>query len=209
GVWTDAVRGLIRSQRSVVSNMMAAARAQVISLYRKMLSESRKFPSYNYRTYALRRVRDAFRANMKVEDPKTVARLLLEGEQTLALIQRQQIAVQPIDSPPSKSLPLIFLPYRCRHREDVRDAEDRGGGLKLLLRGGKQQEVTSEAGRDVITANNDYSPASCEGHCGRCCVFRLFIIQVVLTDDDDDDEDEDEQAGGYDVFQDALSCRSK
>ncbi|XP_037613609.1 LYR motif-containing protein 4 isoform X1 [Sebastes umbrosus] len=69
--------------------MMAAARAQVISLYKVMLTESRKFPSYNYRTYALRRVRDAFRANRTVEDPKTVERLIVEGRQTLALIQRQ------------------------------------------------------------------------------------------------------------------------
>ncbi|XP_074478436.1 LYR motif-containing protein 4 isoform X1 [Sebastes fasciatus] len=69
--------------------MMAAARAQVISLYKVMLTESRKFPSYNYRTYALRRVRDAFRANRTVEDPKAVERLIVEGRQTLALIQRQ------------------------------------------------------------------------------------------------------------------------
>ncbi|XP_049422011.1 LYR motif-containing protein 4 [Epinephelus fuscoguttatus] len=69
--------------------MAASTRAQVLSLYRMMLIESKKFPSYNYRTYALRRVRDAFRANKKVEDPKTVERLMLEGQQTLALIQRQ------------------------------------------------------------------------------------------------------------------------
>lgn len=41
------------------------------------------------RTYALRRVRDAFRANREVEDPKAVERLMEEGEQMLALIQRQ------------------------------------------------------------------------------------------------------------------------
>ncbi|XP_039646718.1 LYR motif-containing protein 4 [Perca fluviatilis] len=69
--------------------MAASTRAQVISLYRMMLTESKKFPSYNYRTYALRRVRDAFRANGKVEDPKTVERLMEEGHQTLAVIQRQ------------------------------------------------------------------------------------------------------------------------
>ncbi|XP_071384023.1 LYR motif-containing protein 4, partial [Centroberyx affinis] len=69
--------------------MAASTRAQVISLYRMLLRESGKFPSYNYRTYALRRVRDAFRANRKVDDPKTVERLMEEGEQTLALIQRQ------------------------------------------------------------------------------------------------------------------------
>uniref|UniRef100_A0A3Q0SY45 Si:ch211-152c8.4 n=1 Tax=Amphilophus citrinellus TaxID=61819 RepID=A0A3Q0SY45_AMPCI len=68
--------------------MAASTRSQVISLYRMMLRESRKFPSYNY-TYALRRVRDAFKANRKVEDPKAVERLMEEGQQTLALIQRQ------------------------------------------------------------------------------------------------------------------------
>lgn len=41
------------------------------------------------RTYALRRVRDAFRANRKVEDSKSVERLMEEGRQALALIQRQ------------------------------------------------------------------------------------------------------------------------
>ncbi|XP_054880733.1 LYR motif-containing protein 4A-like [Poeciliopsis prolifica] len=69
--------------------MAASTRSQVISLYKMMLKESSRFPSYNYRTYALRRVRDAFRANREVEDPKTVERLMEEGEQMLALIQRQ------------------------------------------------------------------------------------------------------------------------
>ncbi|XP_031735314.1 LYR motif-containing protein 4 [Anarrhichthys ocellatus] len=69
--------------------MAVSARAQVISLYRVMLTESKKFPSYNFRTYAVRRVRDAFRANRKVEDPKAVERLMVEGQQTLELIKRQ------------------------------------------------------------------------------------------------------------------------
>ncbi|KAK2886778.1 hypothetical protein Q8A73_020724 [Channa argus] len=71
--------------------MAASTRSQVISLYRMMLKESNKFPSYNYRTYALRRVRDAFRANGKIEDPKAVERLMEEGQRTLALIQRQTV----------------------------------------------------------------------------------------------------------------------
>uniref|UniRef100_A0A3B4FTA9 Complex 1 LYR protein domain-containing protein n=1 Tax=Pundamilia nyererei TaxID=303518 RepID=A0A3B4FTA9_9CICH len=73
--------------------MAAAARSQVMSLYRTMLRESAKFPSYNYRNYALRRVRDAFKANRNVEDPKAVERLMEEGWQTLALIQRQGLHV--------------------------------------------------------------------------------------------------------------------
>ncbi|XP_068199994.1 LYR motif-containing protein 4 [Antennarius striatus] len=69
--------------------MAASSRAQVLSLYRMMLRESSRFPSYNYRSYALRRVRDAFRDNRTVENPQTVERLLAEGQQTLALIRRQ------------------------------------------------------------------------------------------------------------------------
>ncbi|XP_029004374.1 LYR motif-containing protein 4 [Betta splendens] len=69
--------------------MAASTRSQVIALYRMLLKESQKFPSYNYRTYALRRVRDAFTANRKVADPQSVERLVEDGRQALALIQRQ------------------------------------------------------------------------------------------------------------------------
>lgn len=54
-----------------------------------LLRESRQFPAYNYRTYALQRVKDAFRANRSVGDPQVVAKLVEEGHQTLALIKRQ------------------------------------------------------------------------------------------------------------------------
>uniref|UniRef100_A0A8C5G0H3 Complex 1 LYR protein domain-containing protein n=1 Tax=Gouania willdenowi TaxID=441366 RepID=A0A8C5G0H3_GOUWI len=62
--------------------MAAVARSQVISLYRRMLRESR--------LNALRRVRDAFRANKNVEDLKAVERLIGGGTtHHFALIQRQ------------------------------------------------------------------------------------------------------------------------
>lgn len=81
---------VLKQLSSVDSSVMAAStRAQVISLYKMLLTESRKFPSYNYRTYAVRRVRDAFRANRLVEDTAAVERLVAEGRNTLALIQRQ------------------------------------------------------------------------------------------------------------------------
>nr|ACI66069.1 LYR motif-containing protein 4 [Salmo salar] len=50
--------------------MAACSRTQVISLYRMLIKESKKFPSYNYRTYALRRVKDSFRENLHVDNPK-------------------------------------------------------------------------------------------------------------------------------------------
>ncbi|XP_058250991.1 LYR motif-containing protein 4 [Hemibagrus wyckioides] len=69
--------------------MAAPSRTQVLSLYRMLLRESNKFPSYNYRTYALRRVRDAFRDNRDVEDPKVLEQLLNKARDNLAIIQRQ------------------------------------------------------------------------------------------------------------------------
>ncbi|XP_057179306.1 LYR motif-containing protein 4 [Triplophysa rosa] len=69
--------------------MAASSTAQVLSLYRLLMKESKKFPSYNYRTYALRRVRDAFRENKTVEDPKVLEELLNRARDSLALIQRQ------------------------------------------------------------------------------------------------------------------------
>uniref|UniRef100_A0A3B4BZL4 Complex 1 LYR protein domain-containing protein n=1 Tax=Pygocentrus nattereri TaxID=42514 RepID=A0A3B4BZL4_PYGNA len=63
--------------------------APVLSLYRRLLKESRSFPPYNYRTYALRRVRDAFRENRSVEDPKALEQLLNKACDSLAIIQRQ------------------------------------------------------------------------------------------------------------------------
>ncbi|XP_026056652.1 LYR motif-containing protein 4 isoform X2 [Carassius auratus] len=71
--------------------MAASSREHVLSLYRLLLKESKKFPSYNYRTYALRRVRDAFRENRTVEDPKDVEELLRRARDSLALIQRQKV----------------------------------------------------------------------------------------------------------------------
>ncbi|KAG9276729.1 LYR motif-containing protein 4, partial [Astyanax mexicanus] len=69
--------------------MAASSRAQVLSLYRSLLKESRAFPSYNYRTYALRRVRDAFRENRSVKDPQALELLLNKARDSLAIIQRQ------------------------------------------------------------------------------------------------------------------------
>ncbi|MBN3318789.1 LYM4A protein, partial [Atractosteus spatula] len=69
--------------------MAASSRSQVLTLYRLLMRESSKFPSYNYRTYALRRVRDAFKENKHLEDSKTVEMLLNKGRDNLAILQRQ------------------------------------------------------------------------------------------------------------------------
>ncbi|XP_020784656.2 LYR motif-containing protein 4 [Boleophthalmus pectinirostris] len=74
--------------------MAAPCRSQVVSLYKMLLRESTKFPSYNYRTYALRRVRDAFRENQTVQDPDLIQGLIQEGHRNLQIIQRQVVVGQ-------------------------------------------------------------------------------------------------------------------
>ncbi|KAI5106560.1 LYR motif-containing protein 4 [Silurus meridionalis] len=141
--------------------MAAPSRTQVLALYRMLLKESNKFPSYNYRqrrtlvtrgtntdlfglidseievttndvyeeanqvvphaccrvdasddatpvaatdlelqqkesqkTYTLRRVRDAFRENRNVEDPKVLEQLLNKAQDNLAIIQRQDNGIE-------------------------------------------------------------------------------------------------------------------
>ncbi|XP_026130703.1 LYR motif-containing protein 4-like isoform X1 [Carassius auratus] len=69
--------------------MASCSRTQVISLYRMLVKESKKFSSYNYRTYALRRVKDGFRENLHVDNPKTLDTLINEARENLALIKRQ------------------------------------------------------------------------------------------------------------------------
>ncbi|TRY53836.1 hypothetical protein DNTS_002793 [Danionella cerebrum] len=69
--------------------MASCSRAQVISLYRMLIKESKKFPSYNYRTYAIRRVKDGFRENINVDNPKTLDLLINQARENLAVIRRQ------------------------------------------------------------------------------------------------------------------------
>ncbi|KAM4792544.1 LYR motif-containing protein 4 isoform 4-T14 [Cyanocitta cristata] len=69
--------------------MAASSRAQVLRLYRALLRESQCFSSYNYRTYAIRRIRDAFRENKTIEDSEKIEELLNKAKANLEVIQRQ------------------------------------------------------------------------------------------------------------------------
>ncbi|XP_060776701.1 LYR motif-containing protein 4 [Neoarius graeffei] len=91
--------------------MAAPSRTQVLALYRMLLRESSKFPSYNYRTYALRRVRDAFRENQNVEDPKVLEQLLNKAHDSLAIIKRQVTIGKMYEAQPTvvESTPKKFI----------------------------------------------------------------------------------------------------
>uniref|UniRef100_A0A9L0QX90 Complex 1 LYR protein domain-containing protein n=2 Tax=Equus TaxID=9789 RepID=A0A9L0QX90_HORSE len=67
----------------------ASSRAQVLDLYRAMLRESKHFSAYNYRTYAVRRIRDAFRENKNVKDPVEIQALVNKAKRDLEIIRRQ------------------------------------------------------------------------------------------------------------------------
>uniref|UniRef100_A0A4X1SL25 LYR motif containing 4 n=1 Tax=Sus scrofa TaxID=9823 RepID=A0A4X1SL25_PIG len=69
--------------------MAASSRAQVLDLYRAMLRESKHFSAYNYRTYAIRRIRDAFRENKNVGDPAEIQALVTKAKRNLGIIRRQ------------------------------------------------------------------------------------------------------------------------
>ncbi|XP_020955796.1 LYR motif-containing protein 4 isoform X1 [Sus scrofa] len=70
--------------------MAASSRAQVLDLYRAMLRESKHFSAYNYRTYAIRRIRDAFRENKNVGDPAEIQALVTKAKRNLGIIRRQK-----------------------------------------------------------------------------------------------------------------------
>ncbi|KAM7322827.1 hypothetical protein ACRRTK_018332 [Alexandromys fortis] len=69
--------------------MAASSRAQVLDLYRAMLRESKHFSAYNYRMYAVRRIRDAFRENKSVKDPVEIQALVNKAKRDLEIIRRQ------------------------------------------------------------------------------------------------------------------------
>ncbi|EDX01412.1 protein bcn92 [Drosophila yakuba] len=68
-----------------------STRRQAITLYRNLLRESEKLPSYNFRMYAARKIRDTFRANRSTRDFAEIDRQMADGQQNLELIRRQVI----------------------------------------------------------------------------------------------------------------------
>ncbi|KAM9163832.1 LYR motif-containing protein 4 isoform 2-T2 [Pangshura tecta] len=69
--------------------MAASSRAQVLRLYRALLRESQRFTAYGYRTYAIRRIRDAFRENKHLKDSEEIQTLVNKARTNLEIIHRQ------------------------------------------------------------------------------------------------------------------------
>ena len=69
---------------------MATSSAKIVlSLYKSMVRESQKFVDFNYRCYAIRRIKDSFKSNAQVTDQVLIDKKIDLAKQNLQLIQRQ------------------------------------------------------------------------------------------------------------------------
>ena len=59
----------------------------VRSLYRQLLRQSRQFAAYNFREYARRRTRDAFREHQLEKDERKVQELVQRGLKELQIMR--------------------------------------------------------------------------------------------------------------------------
>ena len=62
--------------------------------YRQLLRQASNFGEYNFREYARRRTRDAFREHQRADDPRQVQELLQKGLKELAMMKRQTTVSQ-------------------------------------------------------------------------------------------------------------------
>ena len=64
---------------------------EVRSLYRSLLRTSRQFAAYNFREYAKRRTRDAFREHGTVTDVRQIQELMQKGLRELQVLKVSEI----------------------------------------------------------------------------------------------------------------------
>ncbi|GKT42597.1 LYR motif-containing protein 4B [Colletotrichum spaethianum] len=72
---------------TAIQALKGDAPQQVRSLYRQLLKTGDQFAAYNFREYAKRRTRDAFRENQNVEDPRRVQELIQKGLNELQMLK--------------------------------------------------------------------------------------------------------------------------
>lgn len=66
-----------------------SSRSQILSLYKIMLKESAKFPDFNFRSYAVRRIRDGFKQAKNLNEPAQIQKQVEYARQNLEVIKRQ------------------------------------------------------------------------------------------------------------------------
>ena len=73
------------------TNNIATSRTAILSLYRSLLREGGQFSQYNFREYARRRTRDAFRQHKTETDPQRIHDLVNKGIKDLQMMRRQTV----------------------------------------------------------------------------------------------------------------------
>lgn len=68
---------------------MASSRKVILNLYRNLIRESKKWNSYNYRMYALRKIRHEFEQNKTIQDKEKINECYNRGLESLQIIKRQ------------------------------------------------------------------------------------------------------------------------
>lgn len=79
---------------------MSVRASDIRKLYKALLRHGSKFSDYNFREYAIRRTRDAFRANMSETDREVVNKLYYDGLNNLAVVKRQTAISQMFKADP-------------------------------------------------------------------------------------------------------------
>lgn len=79
---------------------MTVKASDLRKLYRALLQHSARFSDYNFREYALRRTRDAFRQHKSENDPQVINRLYYDGLNNLAILKRQTAISQMFKTDP-------------------------------------------------------------------------------------------------------------
>lgn len=84
--------------------------------YRQLLRQSEQFASYNFREYAKRRTRDAFRENKAVEDQRKIQELVQKGLKELQMMKVRQCLVPPLERGEAHRSSLRAIRF-AEHRE--------------------------------------------------------------------------------------------
>lgn len=79
---------------------MAVKPTDLRALYRALLRNSARFSDYNFREYAVRRTRDAFREHKNQTDPTVIDQLYRDGLNNLNIIERQAAISQMFKTNP-------------------------------------------------------------------------------------------------------------
>lgn len=73
------------------ANHISTSRTAILSLYRNLLRTGGQFSQYNFREYARRRTRDAFREHKNETDPQRIQDLVNRAINDLQTMKRQTV----------------------------------------------------------------------------------------------------------------------